>query len=280
MYTIQMAQTLSDKADPFIIASFLGPMGVALYQPAAKVALAFSPMVMTLTGQLYPVTTKFHTTGNKISMERVLCEGTKYTLLMGCLFSAGIFIFAEPFARLWLYDSLGSDYMVVVRLMKMYAIIELLSYSSGTQWPVLLGMKRLLFLTYLLLSTAVLNITLSIYFVGYTSVGVIGVLFGTFISKVIRLLILNWHIVKLMRFNAFEYILRTFVRPAVCLLLTAIMGFALKGKFPCHTWTILILMVGLTIAVWALSCLAFGFSKSEFVELRNVIKGWAWKGKK
>jgi O-antigen/teichoic acid export membrane protein len=268
-----MAQTLSDKADPLIISHFLGPTGVALYQPASKAALSLNPIVMTLTGQLYPLTTAFHTSGNKKSMNRMLFDGTRYTLLLGILFSAGIFIFAEPFARLWLAGSLGDAYKTVAHLMKLFAIIELFSYASGTQWPILLGMKKLTFLTNLHIITAVLNITLSIYFVGFTSIGIYGVLYGTLISKIIRTFFLYGYMSNIMKFHPLTFISQTLARPVLCLILTGFAGFILKENFSCQTWGDFVYLAGFTTLAWVGSCLVFGVSEGERVMLCNAGKG-------
>ncbi len=271
MYVIQLASTISDKANPLIISSFLGTGGVALYQPSAKLSEMFNPVVMTLTSQLYPLTTKFHATGNKENMEQVLCMGTKYTMLLGSLVSAGVFIFAEPFVRLWLFNSLGDDYLVVVQVMMLFAIIDLMTYSSGTQWPIFLGMKKLTFLTYLLFSTAILNVGLSVYFVGYTSVGIVGVLFGTIISKAIRIVALNVYIVGLMKINAYKYLKRAFFRPVICILCTGITGWVLVRSFLVDTWMSLFIMAALTTGAWAVSCLLFGLSREEIAMFKDKL---------
>lgn len=250
MYLIQLSGTISNQSNPLIVSSFAGVSSVGIYQPALKISEAFTPVVMTLTSQLYPSVTKHHIAGNKDGINKIFLLGSKYTLLLGSLASAGVFFFAEPFAKIWLSNSIGEDYLIVASLMQLFVIVDILSYTSGTQWPILLGMKKLKYLTRLLLSTAVLDILLSIYFVGYMGFGVAGVLYGTIISKLIRVYLLNRYVLKLLNVRFTEYLRVSISSPLLCLVLTGITAWAIVGYFDCNSWFDLIFMSGATFLAW------------------------------
>lgn len=272
LYVIQLAQTLSNSANSIVLSSFQGPVGVALYQPASKLSAMFNPIVMTLTEQLYPLTTKFHTTENKERLQQTYCLGAKYTLLLGVLASTCIFIFAEPFARLWLLDSLGADYLIVAEVMKAFAIVDLMTYASGTQWPILLGMRKLKFLSILLIATAFLNIVVSVYFVGYTAAGVVGVLYGTIISKLIRIVLLTIYVVRSVGIRMIDYVHQSIIGPAWCLFFSGMMGGVLTWNFSCDSWIELLFMVGVTSLVWIVSCWFIGLNSTERYHILEAIK--------
>lgn len=272
LYVIQIANMFSSTANPLFLSTFMGPVSVALYQPASKLSAMFSPIVMTLTEQLYPLTTRFHTTDNKERLQQIFCLGAKYTLLLGCLVSACIFIFAEPLARLWLFDSLGTDYLIVVQVMQAFAIVDLLAYASGTQWPILLGMRKLEFLSILLVLTAILSIAVSIYFVGFTSVGVVGVLYGTIIGRLIKVVLITTYVVKLVGFRMIEYIQQSIVGPMFCLFFSGMAGWVLVRNFLCDSWIELLLMVGGTALVWFVSCWFLGLNLTERYLILTTIK--------
>ena len=193
MYALQISQTLVARSDPLVISYFFGPVGVALYRPAARLSEAIRSVVLTFPGQMYPITTQQHIEGQRERIRSTLMLGTKYTFLLGTLFSAGMLVFADPFCRLWLGGSIGSDYTVVATLMQGWALIELMTYAAGTQWPVLLAMKRLTFLIWTQLPAAVLNVLISIYLVGFTELGIPGVLLATIVVGVIRRPIVSWY---------------------------------------------------------------------------------------
>ncbi|MGZ0020670.1 lipopolysaccharide biosynthesis protein [Nitrosomonas sp. wSCUT-2] len=268
LYVIQLAQTLTNTANSIVLSFFLGPISVALYQPASKLSAMFNPIVMTLAEQLFPLTTKFHTTENKEKLQETFLWGTKYTLLLGSFVSVNIFIFSEPLARLWLFDSLGDDYLIVVQVMKIFAIVDLMTYASGTQWPVLLGMKKLRYLSILLVVTAILNILVSIYFVGFTAVGVAGVLYGTIISKFIRIILLTLHVLELLRVRFFVFFRFSILGPLICLFFSGLCTWILINNYSCDTWVDLMSMVAATTTVW-LFC--FWFVGLNFNERNHIV---------
>ncbi len=263
LYVIQLAQTLSNTANSVVLSSFMGPVGIALYQPASKLSAMFNPIVMTLTEQLYPLTTKFHTTENKEKLKQTFCLGAKYTLLLGSFVSASIFIFSETLARLWLFDSLGEDYLIVAQVMQAFVIVDLMTYASGTQWPILLGMKKLEFLSILLILTAILNVVISVYFVGYTAAGVVGVLYGTIISKLVRILLLSIYVAKLVEVRMSDYLRQSIIGPVWCLFFPGMIGWILIWNFPCNSWIELLFLVSITALVWASSCWSIGLNLME-----------------
>lgn len=272
LYIIQLAQTLTNTANSIVLSFFLGPIGVALYQPASKLSAMFNPIVMTLSEQLFPLTTKFHTTENKEKLQETFFWGTKYTLLLGSFVSVSIFIFSEPLARLWLFDSLGEDYIVVAEVMKIFAIVDLMTYASGTQWPVLLGMKKLKYLSILLIVTAILNILVSIYFVGFTAVGVVGVLYGTIISKFIRIVLLTFYVLELLKARFYVFFQRSILGPLGCLFFPGLCAWILVHFFSCETWIDLLSMVAVTAGFWIFCFWFIGLNFNERKQVVTAIK--------
>lgn len=272
LYVIQLAQTLTNTANSIVLSLFLGPIGVALYQPASKLSAMFNPIVMTLAEQLFPLTTKFHTTEDKEKLQQIFFWGTKYTLLLGSFVSVSIFIYSEPLARLWLFDSLGEDYLIVAQVMKVFAIVDLMTYASGTQWPVLLGMKKLKYLSILLIVTAILNVLVSIYFVGFTAAGVVGVLYGTIISKLIRIVLLTSYVLGLLKVRFSVFFQRSVSGSLSCLFFPGLGAWILIHNFPCETWTDLLFMVAVTAVLWSFCFWFIGLDSNERGQVVAVIK--------
>lgn len=272
IYVIQLANMFSSTANPLFLSAFLGPVGVALYQPASKLSAMFNPIVMTLTEQLYPLTTKFHTTDDREKLQQTFCLGAKYTLLLGSLVSVCIFIFSEPLARLWLFDSLGTDYVIVARVMQAFAIVDLITYASGTQWPILLGMRKLEFLSVLLVMTAILSIIVSIYFVGFTSAGVVGVLYGTIVGRFIKVILITSYVVRLVEIRMIEYIQQSIIGPAWSLFFSGMAGWVLTLNFLSNSWIELLMMVLGTALVWVFCCWFIGLNPIERYHILTAIK--------
>lgn len=263
MYALQMTNALAERSDPLVISYFFGPSGVALYQPGARLSQMIRPVVLTLSNQMHPLATKQHIDNSKEKMEKILILGTKYTLLPGALFSAVMFVFAEPFCRLWLERSIGEDYLVAAQVMMGWALADFMTYAAGTQWPILLGKKKLKFLIWTQIPTAILNILISIYLVGFTSLGIPGVLVATIIIGFVRRPILIWYTAKVCSVRPVDYFKNAYLTPLVCFVMTCIGAYALKWIVLSDTLLTLVLCAGGTSVVWAITCYFIGLTSTE-----------------
>jgi len=185
VYVLQLTNLIAERADPLVISRYFGPAGVALYSAGSRLSGILRPVVLTLSTQLHPLAVRQHVENALEKQQRMLIDGTRYTLLMGVYFSVTLFVFAEPFCALWLGKTLGADYLAVVRIAQLWAVVDLMVCTSSMQWPMMLGAKRLNAIMLIHGSTAILNIVLSVYFAGYTSLGISGVLVGTMVSGLV-----------------------------------------------------------------------------------------------
>jgi O-antigen/teichoic acid export membrane protein len=271
IYALQMTRALSERSDPLIISYFFGPIGVALYHPGARLSTLVRPFVYTLADQMYPLATKQHVNQQQQKMQRILILGTKYTVILGSLFTAGLLAFAEPFCRLWLEGTLGTDYQIAAQVMMLWALVDFLIYTTGTQWSVLLGMKKLKFLLWTQIPSSVLNIIVSIYLVGFTPMGIPGVLVATVIIGFIRRPILVAYTSKLCGLDPRAYFKKAYLRPLYCFTITLFVAILIRSLINIHSYFILGFCCCFVVAAWGLSCWFFGLTSEEKKQVFSVI---------
>lgn len=250
MYVIHLSQTISNKSDPIIVSSFSDIKAVGLYQPASIITQAIKPVVLTLTSQLYPLITKNHVAGRHEQVNKIFILSSKYTFLLASLSSAGLFFFSEVFTKLWLSPSIGDDHLIVAELIKLFVIADTIGYASSTQWPVLLGMKKLKYLGRVFVFTAFLDIALSIYLMAYMKFGITGVLYGTIIARIIRGYLINKYSLNLLKIKFTDYFKEAVFRPVLCLIATGLTAGFIVKTFNYDTWVNFSLMVGATVVAW------------------------------
>lgn len=244
MYVLQMTNALAERSDPLVVSFFFGTSGVALYQSGAKVSQMLRPVVLTLSTQIHPLTTRFHVLNQRDKQQKTLVLGTRYTLLMGLIFSAGILLFAERFCRLWLFNALGNDYLTVAMVMRLWAVANIFDYAAAMHWPALLGMKKMPFALAVQIPSAVFNILVSIYLVGFTKWGIPGVLVATIITGLVRRPVVIWYVSKITGMSMREYIRSAYVSPGVMFILLLAFYFILK-MFSSQSWGSLVGTTGL-----------------------------------
>jgi O-antigen/teichoic acid export membrane protein len=254
MYVLQLTNALAERLDPLVISFFLGPSGVALYKAGARINELIRPAVLSLADQVHPLTTQYHVRDQKSHQHRLLIDGTRYTLYLGAICSVGIILFAESFTRLWLFDSLGESCRTVARVMQLWALASLATYSGAMHWPLVLGMKKLPFALVLQIPSAIINATLSIYFVGYTQAGIPGVLYATVLTEVLRRPFAVWYAAKITHTNLSYYLKHGYGMAVLYILLLSVPGYLVFRNMVVSGWIQFGLAAGLFI-VYALTML-------------------------
>lgn len=263
IYIMQLANALADRSDPLVISRFFGPGGVAAYHPGLRISQLTRPLVTMLSNQLHPLTTREHVDNNMLKMQQLLVHGTRFTLLTGIFVSSCTFLLADDFCRIWLSAGLGEDYKIAALIMKGWATIDFLIYLGGVQWGVLLGMKKLKVMVSTLFIAAVTNLLLSIYFVGYTTLGIPGVLVATITITAVHRPLMAVYTARVCRLTFRQYAGQAYLRPLLVLLLTAVTGLLLKEVLPLDS-LLLMLVYGLVMsAAWLLYCWSLGLASDE-----------------
>ena len=236
IYVLQLTSALSQRVDPLIISRYFSTAGVALYQPAQKLVNSISPLVLILSTQLTPFTTRYHVDNQEDKQKKILFLSTRYTLLLGILFYGAVIIFAEPFSRLWLMDSLGDGYIVVSKIMQLSSIVLLLNATGGIHFSILMAQKKINFAIGLNIPFALSNIALSIFLVGYTSLGIIGVFVGTIISSTIRRPIYIWYIAKVTKAGTLTYWIKSYFPTLLFSLVIVLPGIFILNQIHLSSW--------------------------------------------
>ncbi len=235
MYVLQMTNALAQQSDPLVVSYFFGTAGVALYQSGARLSQLLAPAVLTLSAQIHPLTTRYHVLNQQEKQQKALMLGTRYTLLMGVICSAGILVFAEPFCRLWLFAALGDDYAIVAAVMRLWAFANLFDYVGGMHWSVFLGMKKLPFVLAVQVPSSIFNILVSIYLVGFTDWGIPGVLAATILTGLARQPVCAWYVAKITGLPVWKYVFSAYLPPGILFFLLWAYGFVV-GNLGVLNW--------------------------------------------
>lgn len=263
LYVLELTRSLSERADPLIVSGFFGPAGVALYMPASRISQSLRPFVLMLSNQMHPMATSQFVDNDTRQLQQTLLIGTKFTVLLGGFVCAGLFMFAESFASLWLGAVIGDDSQLVAMLIMGFSIIDFTGYCAGTQWPVLLGMARLKFLVCTQVISSIINVIVSIYLVGYTSIGIVGVLYGTVVIELIRRPLMVWYTANVLDLKCVDYFLSSYLRPFLCSIVALLAAYWIQRFLSVDSYLRLIEVGVMCALAWLATVWFVGLSKSE-----------------
>jgi O-antigen/teichoic acid export membrane protein len=274
MYVLQMTRALAEKSDPLVISYFFGPAGVALYQPGGRLSQMIRPMVTMLSDQLLPLSTQSHIQSDQGRQKRILYDGTRFILLLGALFTAGLVVFAEPFCRLWLESTLGPDYRIAAVIMMSWAVVDFTTYVSGTSWSIMLGkgVKTLRPATIIRAITSILNIALSIWLVGYTRLGIPGVLVATIATEIVMRPVFIRIVAGFCKISTREYFMNAHARGLLVSALLPPLMILIRWVIPLDNYLQLVCGAALGGVCWLGLCWSVGLKLSERVRITGAVK--------
>lgn len=272
MTIFNIARFISMRADPIILTTFLGPSAVALYKPAVRLSEIASEFVNALRSQLWTLATDAYETNHSKNLLKILISGTKYTVMMGSIASAFLIVYAMPIMEIWIGSTpLGEHFTTCAWVLVCWTVAQFFDYLGGTQWSVLYGMDRLNFLVYIMSCFALINILFSLFLVGYTDLGVLGVVVPTALISIIRRPIILLYCSRQAGIKPWRYIQKAYTGPLAVFSLTIVSAILLRMVLSITSiWSLLVSAVTLCL-IWAAGCWWIGFEESDRVLFRLFV---------
>jgi len=272
----QSARLLSAQSDPFVLSLYFGPTILVFYSPAVQLLNALKPFVYAVASQLSPVATNFHVSNNREKVAEVLTVGTRYLLLQGAGATAVVIGFSGAIMSVWLGNKLGSETALAASVLVTLAVIDLITCGAGTQYPVLLGMGRLKVFVVTAIPSGIVYIASSVLLVGHTTLGIYGVLVPNLVLSLLTRLVISTHAAKLCGLRPSDYLVVSYIRPAVVFVL--LLGFCLmlSRLFSPTSYPALGFCALAALVVWVGLCWFVGFSSSDRSRMSGVLcRGWS-----
>jgi O-antigen/teichoic acid export membrane protein len=219
--------------------------------------------VMAMAGQLHPLATRYHVTGERARLQVLLIRTTRYTFLMGIPICVFLSVFALPVISVWLGEELRESHTAMAWLLAALATAELFTFAGGGQGAMTVAMKRLRFPVLLNLPLAVANLAGSILLVAYTPLGVVGVAIPTLVVFIIRRIAETAYVTHITKVGLSRYLLGAYLPPVATLLILAPAAFALRLLIRPQSLPMLLLAAVLFGLSWAPVCWFVGFDGED-----------------
>lgn len=158
-YVTTVSNLLLGKTDQLIIGASLGFAAVALYQAGAKVAEIFTSLSQQLPDTLSPVAAHLHASGDRAVLQRLLIDGTRFTVMIATPVYLICAFYMDGLLRLLTGESVATTFWVG-QVLLFWTYTTVVTQSVAKRVYMMCGHERRLM--YLGVGEALLNVVLSV----------------------------------------------------------------------------------------------------------------------
>lgn len=275
MLLYQTVFRLNAQTDPFILASFMGPIAVGFYKPAFWLMAAAQPFAGVLNRQLRPLATNYFVQNRRDLLGELLIRGTRTSFVLSLPFVVVFTLFAHPLVALWLNDA---QFGVTAWLLILWSLADLPANIGNAQFFVMLGMNRVRYLVTVQTIAALVNVAASIALVAWlvargasTNTCILAIIVPTLIVAWIQRLVVSMHVAREIGLGLGRYFYHGYLPPLVVGACLALVGVVVRWALPHATWPSLVLSVLLVGLAWLPMTWWLGFDDEDRHRVRRLV---------
>ena len=270
----QIGGMIYRAADPILLNWFATPVDIAAFSVGALPQHHLQPLVMTVSAPLSPAFVAMHARGHSEGLTRAFCRLGRYVVWFLGMFTVALLLFRHEFFQLYLAEkwSLYRDAGTVTALLLSRLVLGYSVASGLNKVAVATGRIR----TYVCISfgSQLLNLGLTLFFLGVCGFGAIGSAMATFVTGLLSFPLYLALALRLLGLPLQEYVNRVLVPGFKPILLTSAVGLVVRPFFTPTTWLSLASGVLGCVMVYILSvcCVAiWGEDRADVLALKRYV---------
>jgi len=245
--------------DAFVVGYFINAAAVTYYSISWSLVEYVKKFCMSFTRVFIPAFSAMEADDDFNKIRQYLITGSKYSLLICCLFCIGLILYGREFINLWM----GVEYGVIS-----YPVLVILVISQFIELPqqiclaVLLGLSKHKYMSYVSLTTGIVNVIFSIALVG--RYGIIGVAVGTIVPQIfIYGIFMFIYTNKCVSLSLIDYFVRSYVPVIIPSMIMVFSGVGMKNIFVIDSYISLCVNASICGIIFIVSSYFISLSKIE-----------------
>lgn len=267
IFLTSIAAQINSNLDISVIGAIKGTEMVTVYSFGIVIFSMYTQLSTSVSGVMLPTVTqtlKYDSNGKQIQDLIVRAGRIQFSLLGAAVI--GFYVLGRNFIQLWLGDGFEDVYIIVLILM----IPSLFELCVNVCLAVLRAKNMLGFRTFVLISTSILNLIITV--VGVTLWSYFAAAIGTAISFIVgSLIIMNIYYYKKLHYPMLKIYRRIVSRIWVCLLVAGI-AIKVSSQFIIGGWLAFIGNVIIFCVIYGACLLLWGLTRNEKRQIPFVSK--------
>jgi O-antigen/teichoic acid export membrane protein len=258
------------NADRLVIAYFINPVTVAVYQVGATIAkyVGTIPEMMGISS-LLPAASELRSKNEHHKIDMMYRRVNKYMMFIALFFASGVILYGKEFTHLWLGKGFEDSFMVMAVLSASY-IPGIMGYPAMN---ILNGMERIRETAIVSVISAVITVGLGIILT--IKFGMNGMLAAAAISTVFSGI--TYYTLYVMITGSGFDLGDAFIKPIAAAVISFLPGYFIFMRFHGGTWIFLVIKIILFSVLYLFLCVII-FKHFDDYDI-NMVKGLIWPKK-
>lgn len=206
---LQFASRISFQTDSIVIGSFISVGSIIYFSIASNILTYLMQFVVGISQTIMPKMSALDALNDYSALGKAYITYSRLTFTLIFPVCISIYLFGGDFIGLWMGTKYVSDASNVLNILTLSYLFFLV--QRGIAFPIMMGISKMKFLSILMLTTAVLNLLLSI--IWGRQFGLVGVAWGTTIPNIINVIAIVYYMTKLLKINVIKYTVTTYILP-------------------------------------------------------------------
>lgn len=268
VFVTQINVLLLLNTDYIIINKFLGSASVTGYSLAARWNEMIRSIVMAAVGVLTPLVTELEANENFDQIRALLTRALRLVLVLVTPPAVLLTLFSKELLITWV----GYEYINVSPVFWVAILPLIIILSAMPAQSVLTGMGRVKWVAIVNLFSACANLLLSIAFIVFLKMGIVGVALGSTIALIFKnVIFIPLYVGKVIDLPVHHYF-KEFIRPIIGLIPMGGMAMYLQSQFSLHGWINLLSASALCTVLYALTAYFLIFNVDDKKDTKALIK--------
>ena len=265
----QLADMIRNASDPLILNELSTPVDVTCYYVGSLPYSQIRQAPMLLLTPLLPQLTAMHVTGKNEQLQNTYLRGGRYALWVTLLLAVPLVIYARELIALYLGETYEMAAIVTILLLAPCPIVYghiLVSGLAFAKNEMRAWCLRLIFLQ-------LVNLSLTLYFVGIRHMGAVGSALGTFLTMAFLWPIVSWPLgLRLAGLSWGQWFRRTAWPGIIPAAAGAVVWLVLKAEIQPASWLALGICAAAGMAVYAIVLWLYGLQPEDRSDLKRATK--------
>jgi O-antigen/teichoic acid export membrane protein len=207
---INLAGKINYSTDAIVIGSMISTSMVVFFATASNIIIYSMQLISGISNVLMPMISKVEAMNEKIKLQHLYLQYSRNISFLTFPLCLMFLLCGTDFIAIWM----GEKYRIISGNVLSILTISyiLLLVQQGVAFPILMGTSHVKFPTFLLLSTSILNLVLSIWW--SSKFGVYGVAWGTTIPNFMYGFGLVWYTCKILNLRIESYLFKGIIVPS------------------------------------------------------------------